>query len=95
MNERTPAQLKALANARLKRASAAPRTPPEGWRSVEHLLDDTREFVGRASGYTMELARYLSVEPRSVNRWLRREKIPQQETLDAIAQWRRVKAAGL
>ena len=90
----SPAKLAALAAARAARDCAAPRTAPEGWRSVEHLLDDTREYVGRF-GLTMELARYLGVGEKSVRRWLKREKLPQQPTLDAIANWRRVKAAGL
>jgi hypothetical protein len=60
-----------------------------------HLLDDTREYVGRFPGLHIELARYLAVSSKSVQRWLRREKMPLQATLDAIAQWRRVKKAGL
>jgi transcriptional regulator with XRE-family HTH domain len=92
---KTPAKMAALAAARAKRDIAAPRVAPDGWRSPEHLLDDTREYVGRFPGLHIELARYLAVSSKSVQRWLRREKMPLQATLDAIAQWRRVKKAGL
>ncbi len=92
---RTPAQLEALAAARRQRAVAAPRTPPAGYRSVEHFLDTAREFVGSHSGYTMELARYLNVTTRPLSRWLKREKIPMQPTLDAIERWMRIKQSGL
>ena len=93
--QRTPKQLAALAKAREKRAIAAERTVPEGWRSVDHLLDDTREYLGRYPGLTVELARYLGVNESSVRRWVKREKMPLQETIDTIARWRRVKKAGL
>lgn len=86
---RTPAQLAALAAARAKRTSAAPRIAPAGYRSVEHFLDDTREYVGRQYGRSAELARYLNVGTKTVSRWLSREKLPMQPTIDAIAGWRR------
>ena len=86
---RTPGQLAALAAAREKRASAAPRTAPEGYRSVEHFLDDVREYVGRQYGRSAELAHYLNVGTKTVSRWLHREKLPMQPTIDAIAGWRR------
>ena len=97
---RTQAQLEALAAARAKRKIAAERRAPEGWRSPEHLLTDTREYIARAcvpghSSPMNSLAIYLRVNPRTVQRWLAGEKMPMQPTLDAIAQWRRVKAAGL
>lgn len=95
MTSRTPAQLAALAAAREKRQAAAARVAPEGWRSPEHLLDDTREFLARRAGATAELAQYLGVDESSIRRWVKREKMPLQETLDSIARWRRVKASGL
>lgn len=85
--ERTPAQLAALAAARKNRESAAKRTPPEGYRSVEHFLDSVREAVGRRNGATIELANYLRVNEGSVRRWIKREKIPMQPTIDALARW--------
>jgi hypothetical protein len=84
---RSPKQLAALAAARQKRAIAAERTPPEGYRSVEHFLDDAREFVGRRAGATMELARYLNVDESNVRGWLTRKKIPLQPTLDDMHLW--------
>lgn len=95
MSQRTPAQLAALAEARMKRASARERKPPEGYRSVEHFLDEVREFVGRRSGATVDLANYLRVNNSSVGRWIRREKIPLQPTIDAINRWMVSKRAGL
>lgn len=89
------AKLSALKKARAARETARERTAPEGWRSVEHLLDDTRDYLARYAGLTVELARYLGVNEASVRRWVKREKMPMQETIDAIAQWRRVKKAGL
>jgi hypothetical protein len=94
MSERTPAQLAALEAARQKRVAANPRTTPEGYRSVEHFLDDLREYLGRY-GLTNELARYLRVNESSVRKWIKREKIPLQPTIDAMHQWRRTKQAGL
>jgi DNA-binding transcriptional regulator YiaG len=91
---RTPAQLSALAAARSRRASNAARTVPDGYRSVEHFLDEVREYVGRWQ-LTNELARYLRVNEASVRRWVKREKIPLQPTLDAMATWMRTKKAGL
>jgi hypothetical protein len=85
--EVSPKKLKALKAARQKRATAQPRTAPEGYRSVEHFLDSAREFVGRRPGATMELARYLRVNESSIRRWLKREKLPLQPTLEAIAHW--------
>ena len=93
-HERTPAQLAALAAARAKRETAAKRTPPEGYRSVEHFLDDVREYVGRY-GLTMDLSRYLAVDESSIRRWIKREKIPVQATIDAIHRWMQIKKAGL
>jgi hypothetical protein len=91
----TSAKLAALAVARSKRKQATdPLMPPDGWRSAEHLLDDTREYLSRWK-LTVELADYLGVDEKSVRRWVKREKLPRQDTLNAIAQWRRVKAAGL
>jgi hypothetical protein len=81
------AKLKALAAARAKRAIAQPRRTPEGYRSLEHFLDSAREAVGRRSGGTMELARYLRVNESSVRKWIKREKIPLQHTIDAIHRW--------
>lgn len=95
MSGLSKSKLAALAAARQARASAQPRTGPDGWRSPEHLLDDTREFLGRHAGLTAELARYLRVNEGSVRRWVKREKMPVQSTLEQIAQWRRVKKTGL
>jgi len=92
--ERTPAQIAALEAARMKREIAKERIAPEGYRSVEHFLDDVREYVGRY-GLTMDLARYLRVNESSVRRWIKREKIPLQSTLDAIGRWMRTRKAGL
>lgn len=95
MSDRTPAQLAALEVARAQRATARERRPPEGYRTVEHFLDTAREFVGRRSGYTLELSRYLRVDESSIRRWLKREKLPLQDTLDAIDRWLRIKKSGL
>lgn len=84
---RTAAQLAALEAARAKRAIAKERTPPEGYRSVEHFLDCLREEVGRRSGATVELANYLRVNESSVRKWVKREKIPLQATIDAMDRW--------
>jgi hypothetical protein len=91
---KSPAQLAALEAARLKRAIACPRKQPEGYRSVEHFLDDTRDYVGRY-GLTSDLARYLRVNESSVRKWIKREKIPLQPTIDAIHRWLLAKKAGL
>jgi hypothetical protein len=77
----------ALKAARAKRAVAHPRITPEGYRSVEHFLDSVREHVGSVKGATRSLAAYLNVDEASVRRWIKREKIPLQPTLDAIAKW--------
>jgi len=90
---RTDAQLKALAEARQKRAVAKQRRAPEGYRSVEHFLDSVREAVGRRTGGTVELAHYLAVDESSVRRWIKREKIPLQVTIDAMAAWLQTKNA--
>lgn len=97
--ERSPAQLDALASAREKRAIAKQRTAPEGWRSVDHLMLDTREYCAKYSipGHSSELralATYLRVGESSVRRWLNGEKTPLQPTIAAIAQWRRNRKAG-
>lgn len=97
---KTPDQLAALAKARKKRGSAAPRMAPEGWRSVQHLMTDTREYCARkcVPGHHSELrslANYLGVNESSVRRWLSGEKTPMQKNIDSIAQWRRNRAAGL
>lgn len=92
---RTAAQLAALAAARTKRAAAKERTAPEGYRSVEHFLDSVREEVGRRAGGTVQLANYLRVNESSVRRWIKREKIPLQATIDAINRWLISKGAGL
>jgi hypothetical protein len=84
---KTKRQLKALAKARASRATAKERTPPEGYRSVEHFLDDVREFCGRRLGATLDLARYLRRDESSVRRWIKREKIPLQETVETIHLW--------
>lgn len=52
-------------------------------------------FVGRRSGATLELSRYLRVNESSVRKWIKREKIPLQETLDSINRWLLSKKAGL
>ena len=93
--KRTRAQLAALAVARTRRACSEPRVAPDGWRSPEHLLSDTREYCGRQLGRVAILAEYLGVNDRSLRRWLRLEKTPLQTTLEAIAQWRRHQSAGL
>lgn len=97
--ERSPAQLAALAAARARRAVAAPRVAPEGWRSPEHLIEDTREYCAVRSSPTHSelnrLADYLGVSPDTARHWLSRGKQPMQSTLDAIAQWRRIRQAGL
>lgn len=92
--ERTPAQIAALEAARAQRAIARERIAPEGYRSVEHFLDDAREYIAR-QGLTTDLARYLRVDESSVRRWIKREKIPMQSTLDTIHQWMRTKKSGL
>ena len=79
-------ELDALAAARSKRAIATERTAPEGYRSVEHFLDVCREFVGRTNS-TTSLAAYLDTNPRSVRKWLNKERIPLQDTLNGMATW--------
>ncbi len=91
----SPARAQALAAARAARASAQERKAPDGYRSVEHFLDCVREFVGRRSGATVELAGYLRVNESSVRKWIKREKIPLQHTLEAIHRWMVSKKAGL
>lgn len=94
-NPRTPAQLAALAAARERRATAAPRTVPTGYRSIAHLLDCAQEAAGRRAHGTQELAAYLGVTQRPVRAWLRdRAKVPLQPTLDAIALWLQSQAKG-
>lgn len=95
----SPAKLAALAAAREKRKIAAARTAPEGWRSPDHLLIDTREFCAghhlhSSSGLTA-LARYLGASESHTRRWLSLEKMPMQPTLELIAQWRRNRAVGV
>ena len=84
-------KLKALETARQNLPWAASRKPPEGYRSVEHFLDDAREYVGSHQGATAELAAYLRVNESSVRKWIKREKIPLQPTIDSIARWLRTK----
>lgn len=81
------AKLAALEAARAKREIARERQPPEGYRSVEHFLDSAREAVARRPGGTMELSRYLRVNESSVRKWLKREKLPLQATIEAINRW--------
>lgn len=84
---KSPAKLRALAQARAARAIAAQRRCPDGYRSVDHFLACAREAVGRRAGGTMELARYLGVGDASLRRWLKGHKLPLQPTIDAIAGW--------
>ena len=72
----------------LPTANLTPPTPPDGYRSVEHFLDDLNELTGRMAGGVMSLARYLNVNEKSVRRWLSRKQLPLQSTIDAMARWR-------
>lgn len=83
----SPEKQKALQVARQSRAVAAERVAPEGYRSVEHFLDCVRERLGSRTGATAALAAYLGVTERSVRRWAKREKLPMQGTIDAMARW--------
>lgn len=81
------AKSEALEKARASRAVARDRQAPGGYRSVEHFLDSVREAVGSRAGATVELASYLRVNEASVRRWVKREKMPLQPTIDAMARW--------
>lgn len=63
------------------------RIVPEGFRSLEHFLDSVAEVANRVYGGQADLARYVGSNTKSVSRWLRREKIPRQQTLDAMHRW--------
>lgn len=62
---------------------------PDGFRSVEHFLDDLRAYCGKAFGLQGELTRYLKADRKSVSRWLAHSSrfYPNQETIDAMAKW--------
>lgn len=83
----SPAKLAALQAAREKRRIASARTAPPGYGSAEHLLETAREYCGAHLGSYNRLAAHLGVDESSVRRWLKREKMPLQRTLDAIALW--------
>ena len=86
-NPRTPAQIEALALARLRRQIAAERTIPGGYRSLDHLMRCAEDQAKRVRGGHANLARYLRVDERTVRRWLKLEKKPLNPTLEAIAAW--------
>lgn len=92
----TPAKLAALAAARAKRKIATtPIAPPPGWPSWEALRVNTQDYCRRQPGRIADLSGYIGTGTSSVRRWLRGDKIPRQDTVDKIGQWRRVKEAGL
>lgn len=90
----TAAKLAALAAARAKRKqSTDPIIAPEGWRSVDHLMQDTREFCLRTQA-TKVLARNLGITDRPLRSWLSGKRIPRQATVNAIAVWRKGQSIG-
>lgn len=91
--ELSKARLEALAIARAAREIERERRVPPGWKSIDHLLMDTREFCGRQYGRQTMLARFLGVDSSTLTKWLTNKKLPVQDTIDAIAQWRQKMAA--
>jgi len=71
---------------KVHQAKLAERVAPAGFRPVEHFLDSVSDLAGRVRGGKADLANYLA-PTRSVSRWLKREKIPLQWTLDAMHKW--------
>ena len=86
------AKLRALEAARARRAIAAERKTPDGFRSIDHFLDSVRETVNSRSDGVASLARYLNVSPRAVRSWINREKLPMQDKIDGMALWRAARA---